>query len=201
MSRSRFGTIIQIGDVLVSEDVVLEYFACDYEKCRGACCIAGDSGAPLKEEELEKIEREYPVFSALMLPEGLDAVSKKGFFDIDRDGDIVTPLIEGSEACAYAHFTPDGNCLCSMERCFFAGKCCFRKPESCWLYPIRVTSLGEGRVALNVHTWDICKDAREKGRREDIRVYQFLKEPLTEIFGEEFYSALSLAASKLIAAS
>ena len=104
MSRSRFGTIIQIGDVLVSEDVVLEYFACDYEKCRGACCIAGDSGAPLKEEELEKIEREYPVFSSLMLPEGLDAVSKKGFFDIDRDGDIVTPLIEGSEACAYAHF-------------------------------------------------------------------------------------------------
>jgi len=202
MSRDRrFGTIIQIGDILVSEDVVTEFFACDYAICKGKCCIAGDSGAPLEEAELEKIERNYEVFSPLMLPEGRAAVERTGFFDIDRDGDIVTPLVEGTEACAYAHFTQDGSCLCAMERCFFAGKGSFRKPSSCWLYPVRVTKMPGGALALNVHNWDICREARERGRRENTRVYEFLKEPLTEVFGEEFYSALSAAASMLIASS
>ena len=66
MMERKFGTIIQIGDILVSEDVVTEYFACDYEVCRGACCIVGDSGAPMEEDEPEMIERDYPRFSALM---------------------------------------------------------------------------------------------------------------------------------------
>ena len=38
-----FGTIVEIGDILVSEDVILEYFACDYPVCKGKCCIVGDS--------------------------------------------------------------------------------------------------------------------------------------------------------------
>ena len=198
MSRnSSFGTLIEIGDILVSEDVVLEYFSCDYDICKGKCCIIGDSGAPLKEEELEPIEANYDVFSPLMRPEGRQAVEEKGFFEIDRDGDLVTPLVPGSEECAFCLFE-NGNCFCSMERQYFAGACSFRKPISCQLYPIRVKELGAGRLGLNLHRWDICRCAFEKGRREGIRVYQFLKEPLVRAFGEEFYEALCMAAEKVI---
>ena len=200
-SKKDFGTIIEIGDVLVSEDVILEYFACDYPVCKGKCCIVGDSGAPLKEEELEPLETNYPVYSPLMRPEGRAAVAAKGFFEIDREGDIVTPLVAGSEECAFCHFTADGSCLCAIERQFSQGHGTFRKPISCSLYPVRVVELGGGRVGLNLHRWDICKEAYEKGRREGIRVYEFLRGPLTEAFGEEFYSALSAAAKMLIAAS
>ena len=196
-----FGTIIEIGDVLVSEDVVLEYFACDYPKCKGCCCIIGDSGAPLKGEELEPLEANYPYYQELMRPEGRAAVEAKGFFEIDRDGDLVTPLVAGSEECAFCHFDSQGNCLCAIERQFCKGLGKFRKPISCSLYPIRVVDLGGGRVGLNLHRWHICKDAYEKGRREGIRVYEFLRGPLTEAFGQEFYSALSAAAKMLIAAS
>ena len=200
-SKSRFGTIIQIGDILVSEEVVLEYFACDYVLCKGCCCIIGDSGAPLSEEELEPIERNYPVYAPLMREKGRAAVAEKGFFEIDRDGDIVTPVVPGSEECAYTHFNADGSCLCAMEKCWFAGSCDFRKPISCQLYPIRVTQLPGGGKALNLHRWDICKDAYVKGKKEKVRMYEFLREPLIRAFGEEFYSALSAAAIRLIAAS
>jgi hypothetical protein len=193
----RFGTIVEIGDVLISEEVILEYFACDYPVCKGQCCIIGESGAPLKEEELEPIEANYDVFSPLMRPEGRQAVEEKGFFEIDRDGDLVTPLVPGSEECAFCLFE-NGNCFCSMERQYFAGACSFRKPISCQLYPIRVKELGAGRLGLNLHRWDICRCAFEKGRREGIRVYQFLKEPLVRAFGEEFYEALCVAAEKVI---
>ena len=197
----KFGTIIEIGDVLVSEDVILEFFACDYPVCKGKCCIIGDSGAPLKEEELEPLEEAYPVFAPLMRPEGRSAVQAKGFFEIDREGDIVTPLVPGSEECAFCHFGPDGSCFCAIERQFDKGLCKFRKPISCSLYPIRVVELGGGRVGLNLHRWHICNEAYEKGRREGIRVYEFLRGPLTDAFGQEFYSALEAAAKMLIAAS
>lgn len=199
--KSRFGTIFEIGDCLVSEEIITEYFACDYEKCKGCCCIIGDSGAPLREDDLDKIEEAYPAFSPLMQETGRKVVEEKGFFEIDRDGDIVTPLCPGTEECAFTHFDVRGNCFCAIERCHFSGGCRFRKPSSCWLYPIRVTELRNGRHALNLHQWDICKDAFEKGRREGVRVYEFLREPLTEIYGEEFYSALSEAARRFIADS
>lgn len=197
MGKGRFGTIIQIGDILVSEDVVMDFFACDYAVCRGACCIAGDSGAPLEERETESLERDYPAYGALMSPEGRAAVDGKGFFEIDRDGDIVTPLMAPATPgardlpCAFCHFGAGGECLCAIE---MAGRV---KPVSCSLYPVRVTRLTGGGLALNIHHWDICKPAFEKGRREKVRAYQFLKNPLTKTFGEDFYEALEAAAKHL----
>ena len=194
MSAADFGTIVQIGDTLISEEVVSEWFSCDYEVCRGKCCIVGDSGAPLGEDELESLERNYPVYSDLMQSKGRAAVSRLGFFDIDRDGDLVTPLCEGSEECAYCFFEGAGNCLCAMERRWFEGRCDFRKPISCQLYPIRITRMPGGGEALNLHRWDICRDAFEKGKREGTRVYQFLKDPLVRKYGQEWWDMLDAAA-------
>ena len=136
-------------------------------------------------------------YSGLMTPQGRAAVDAKGFFEVDRDNDIVTPLMapDGERTqdlpCAFCHFGAAGECLCAIE---MAGRV---KPASCSLYPIRVTRLTGGGLALNVHHWDICKPAFEKGRREGIRVYQFLKNPLTKSFGEDFYEALCAAATHL----
>lgn len=198
MSEREFGIIVQIGDVLVSEDVFTDFFACDYEKCKGICCIEGDAGAPLSESEPGELERAYPAYSALMTERGLSAVAENGFFEMDRDGDLVTPTDKETGECAYSHLDSEGNCLCAIEKCYLAGKCRFRKPVSCQLYPIRVTNLTGGGRALNVHHWKICADAVGKGRREGVRVYQFLKEPLIREFGEEFYEALCAAAVQVL---
>lgn len=191
------GTIIEIDDCLVSEEILTEYFACDYEKCKGCCCVIGDSGAPMEECEAGAIEKNYPIFSPIMTDAGRAAVASKGFFEIDMDGDMVTPLVPGSEECAYTIFDEEGNCFCSMERCWFQGKGDFRKPISCWLYPIRITTLRNGMRALNLHRWHICQDAFAKGKKENVRVYEFLREPIERYFGEDFYQALCEAAKML----
>ena len=159
--------------------------------------MIGDSGAPMEECEAEAIEKNYGIFSPIMTEAGRAAVADKGFFEIDMDGDMVTPLVPGSEECAYTLFDDEGNCFCSMERCWFQGKGDFRKPISCWLYPIRITQLSNGTRALNLHRWHICQDAFAKGKKEKVRVYEFLREPIERYFGEEFYSALSEAAKML----
>lgn len=203
MNGSGFGTIIEIGNVLVSEDVVCEFFACDYEACKGVCCIEGDSGAPLEESELEGLEEGYSSYSALMTREGRARVDEVGFFEVDRDGDLVTPCIasEPSGACAFCHFAALSAespapafppALCAIE---MAGK---QKPVSCALYPIRITKLPGGGMALNLHRWKICSAAFEKGRREGVRAYEFLKGPLVRRFGPDFYEALCAAARHIL---
>lgn len=191
MSERKFGAIIQIGDILVSEDIVDEYFACDYAACKGRCCIEGDSGAPVDEDELAPLLEAYPKCRQYMSDEGCEVVENEGVATIDREGDLVTTLIGGGGACSFCSFCEDGSVLCAIER---AG---LRKPASCSLYPIRVTKLSGGGQALNLHRWNICKDAFRKGRKENIPVYRFLKKPLIAVYGKEFYDALDAAAKHL----
>lgn len=184
-------SIIQIGDCLVSTEIFTEYFSCDYGVCKGVCCVIGDSGAPLEDSEPGDLERNYRFYSGLMGDRGRKKVETSGFSEVDIDGDLVTPLVPETEECAYCSFDADGGCFCTVERCWMSGRGDFRKPVSCWLYPIRITKLGSGLLALNLHRWDICRCAFEKGRRENIRVYEFLREPLIHRFGEDFYREMS----------
>ena len=188
-------SIIQIGDCLVSSEIITEYFACDYPVCRGACCVIGDSGAPLEDSEPVALEEGYRYYSGMMGEENRRVVETSGFSVVDMDGDLVTPLVPRTEECVYSAFDSEGNCFCTVERNFLAGRGSFRKPVSCWLYPIRVSVLGNGLYALNLHRWDICRCAFEKGRKEGIRVYEFLKEPLVCRFGEDFYKELEETAA------
>ena len=111
MNKRDFGVILQIGDVLVSEEVITAWFACDYPVCKGVCCIEGDSGAPLDEDEPEALERDYGAFSSLMSERGRRTVSEKGFFEIDIQNDMVTPVVPLTNECAYACIEEGGNCL------------------------------------------------------------------------------------------
>ncbi len=199
MEEKQYPACFAIGDILVSADIITEYFACDYPVCRGACCIIGDSGAPLDESEPEEIEKSYPLFSPLMSPQGREVVQRTGFFEIDVTGEMVTPLMGRGGECAYCTYDENDNCLCAIERAYCRRQennekgPAFRKPLSCELYPIRVSAFRDGTVALNLHRWDICRDAFARGRREGIRVYQFLRAPIIRAWGEEFYKALEAA--------
>lgn len=186
--------MIQIEDALISFDIFEKNFCCDLAVCKGKCCIEGDSGAPLEEDEPEKISREYEQIKAYMKPEGICAVEEQGWAVTDRDGDLVTPLIAGRE-CAYA-IDENGACWCAIEKAWTEGKCSFRKPQSCHLYPIRISRYGDFE-ALNYNKWDVCACARIKGEQEGIPLYRFLKEALIARYGEEWYEQLEYAAKEI----
>lgn len=196
MSNKKRAFIFEIGNCLVSSDILTEYFACDYEQCQGCCCIIGDSGAPLEKEEEQLFKDEFNNYKEFMTVEGLRAIDAQGYAVVDSDGDLVTPLVNNEE-CAYVSFDQDRNCLCSVDKAHYCGKSKFKKPISCWLYPIRVSEFSNGTFALNLHRWNICANAFEKGKKEKVLVYKFLREPIIHKFGEEFYSALEEAAKSL----
>lgn len=190
--------MIIIDDIIVSPEILTEHFACDYEKCGGVCCVIGDSGAPMFEEEAQLIEENYEKISPLMPLVGREKVSQVGFFEIDGDGDCVTPLVSDGQECVYCNFEENGACYCAIERSYCRGGSKFVKPISCRLYPIRVSNLSSGMTALNLHRWEICKDAFAKGKKEGIPVFRFLEKPLKDAFGDEFYEALESAYNQFV---
>lgn len=177
-----------VGNCIVSEDLADRCFCCDLAKCKGACCVEGDSGAPVEEDEVVVLERILPEVKPYMTPEGLKAVEEQGVAVRDKDGDLGTPLINQKE-CAYICY--DGDlALCAIEKAFRDGKIDWKKPISCHLYPVRIENYREF-MAVNYHKWDICKCAVEQGKTCGVPLYEYLKEPLIRKFGEDWYEELA----------
>jgi hypothetical protein len=183
--------MIIIDDKLVSDEIFEKKFVCDLNACKGGCCVAGDSGAPLEAEELGIIDDYYDDIKPFMRKEGIRAVEEQGRYLVDSDGDYVTPLVNGEE-CAFVTFTKEGIAKCSIEAAWEKGVIPFKKPISCHLYPIRVTPLKTGE-ALNYHNWSVCGAACSLGEQMGVQVYKFLREPLIRKYGSEFYEQLEAA--------
>jgi hypothetical protein len=183
--------MIEIDKAIVSLELIEQNFVCDTSICKGACCVHGDSGAPLETVESETLKKIYPKVKPYMQLSGIQTIDKEGVAVIDTDGDLVTPLIDGKE-CAFTYFE-NGEAKCAIEKAWFEKKVSFRKPVSCWLYPIRITKCNDFD-AVNYHRWDICKCAVAKGEKEKTPVYVFLKEPLTQKYGSDWYTELEIAA-------
>lgn len=178
--------MIAIDNTLVSDDLFTVCFCCNLGKCKGCCCIEGDAGAPLEKDEVALLEKYYPFYKEYMTQEARNIVEMKGFSEVfPPDGNLGTPLVNG-RACVYLTQGEGGISYCAVERAFREGKIPFRKPVSCHLFPVRIESFAE-YDAVNFFDWDICRDAKVRGRREGIPVFRFLKEPLIERYGEGWY--------------
>jgi len=183
--------MLEIGRTIVSLDVLEKQFLCDLLKCKGACCVEGDSGAPVTPEEVEAIKEAYPEVQTYISESHQEEIRKQGFAVTDHEGDLVTPLVSNRQ-CVYT-YEEKGILKCGIEKAFLDGKIKFRKPVSCHLFPIRITEY-KRFDAVNYQQIDICKPGRQCGKSEKLPLYVFLKEPLIRKYGEEWYAQLSYAA-------
>lgn len=188
--------MLQIQNTLVSLDLIERFFECDLSSCLGACCIEGDAGAPLSEEELARLKEIMPKVYPLLSPAAQRVVDEQGPAYYDQDGDLVTSIVDGRD-CIFTTYAPGGMCLCALEKAHREGKIPFFKPQSCHLYPVRLKEY-DGFTAVNLHRWKICKCAEVLGRKNKIRAYEFLKQPLINKFGQEWYDELELTAREYL---
>ena len=181
--------MIQIGNTTISDDLVDQHFLCDLEKCKGACCVEGDAGAPLNAEEIVLLPQIIDRIKPYLRKEGVEAIEQQGTFVLDFEQETVTPLIKEKE-CAYVIFE-NGIAKCGIEKAYFDGAVTFRKPVSCHLYPIRIRRNGT-YTFVNYDRWSICEPARLKGVREHVPLREFVKESLIRRFGKEWYKELRM---------
>lgn len=192
MEETEETIMLQIKDTLVSLDLAEQFFCCDISQCLGQCCIDGDAGAPITEEERDKLNAILPEIEKDLLPRAVEKIREEGTSYTDPDGDLVTQIVDGQN-CIYTCYAPGGVCMCAVEKACNEGRTGgFRKPASCALYPVRLTKYPTF-TAINYHRWKICRSAEQNGKRLGIRLYQFLRGPLTDYFGKEWYDELCQA--------
>lgn len=187
--------LLEIGTVLVHEEIIKENFVCNLDRCKGACCVKGDSGAPLAKDEIHILEEVYPKVKQFMTEKGIEAIEQQGTHVLDFDGDLTTPCVDGNKECAYVTWE-HGITKCAIEKAYEQGVIEWKKPISCHLYPIRITEYPAFDV-LNYDRWHICHAACTHGDALKVTVYSFLKDPLIRKYGESWYRELEESAKAM----
>lgn len=187
--------MVQIENTLISFDIFDQQFICDLTKCKGICCVEGESGAPVESDEKEILEQLVEVVWDDLAPEAQEIILQQGPTYKDLDGELVTSIVKGKD-CVFTCYDANGWCKCAIEKAFEEGKTNFKKPISCHLYPIRLQKYKD-YTAVNYHQWSVCECARKLGKKERLPLYKFLKEPLIRKFGEKWYHELEICAKEL----
>lgn len=187
--------MIQIGETIISEELIENEFVCNLSTCKGACCIEGDAGAPIEESELKILEKIYDKVAPYLTKKGREAIEKQGVYIKGEDGDWETPLIDNAD-CAYVIRNEKGWALCAIEQAYNDGKIDWKKPVSCHLYPVRLQKY-TSFTAVNYNRWHICSDACTLGKQLQVPVYQFVKEALIRKFGKDWFDELTMVAEHL----
>lgn len=186
--------MIQIDDTIVALDVIEDNFLCDLSVCMGECCVEGESGAPLENDEVKILEEILPLVWDDLSPKARKVIDAQGVAYKDTDGEMVTSIVNGKD-CVFTYYDEKGICKCAIEKAYHEGKTNFYKPISCHLYPIRLQQYREF-TAVNYHKWSICQAAIALGKKEGLKIYQFLKTPLIRRFGQAWYDELCLVAEE-----
>lgn len=172
--------------VLVSDDLVDAPFCCNLSACHGACCVQGDSGAPLEADERSELEAILPAVRPYLRPEALQVIETDGVWEEVGKGEYATSCVDGAE-CVFV--TYDGPVAkCAIQKAHAQGRIDFPKPISCHLFPVRVERLGDVD-ALNYEHVALCLPAQGMGRRMGVTLSEFLREPLTRKYGNSWYEA------------
>jgi hypothetical protein len=190
--------MIAIENVLVSDQLVSEQFVCDLHKCKGACCVDGDAGAPLELAELKNIDEVFDAVVPYLDDTSKSEIERQGRFVYDKEFGWVTPTIN-SKICVYGITDANGIVKCGIEQAYLDGKIKWKKPISCHLFPVIAKKSKDGFTSYANYEprEDHCKAACAMGKKLKVPVYVFLKEPLIRKFGTDFYDALEATASHL----
>jgi hypothetical protein len=180
--------MIVIQDTIISEELFDTKFTCHLEKCKGACCVEGDRGAPLAPQDIEEITNNIEAIKPYMTPAYLKTMEQEGFYEIDDDGEPVTTCQPTGE-CNFVVYDNTGTTQCAIELAHKAGAIDYKKPISCHLYPVRLQKY-KHYTAVNYSQWDICSPACTLGQELNMPVYAFLKDALIRKFGADWYNEL-----------
>ena len=175
-----------LGHAVIDDDIATARFCCDTAVCKGSCCVLpGARGAPLEEAELEELRQSVPAVLGYLPPESVALIESFGPME-GVPGDYATRCV-GDRDCVFVYREKDV-ARCALEKAYVEGRTRWRKPISCHLFPIRVRRWGDHYIRYE--RIPECAGGRTRGEADNVRLVDFLKDPLTRAYGEDFYAQL-----------
>jgi hypothetical protein len=178
--------MIRVGDVILSEDIATSKFACNLSRCKGACCVVGDAGAPVSKEEIPVLRKAFRTLKKELNPEAVKIAEKEGVVKGSaKDGFEIT-CVESGE-CIFVQKDDQGVATCAIQSSFYDGNFAWEKPISCHLYPVRLKKVAGFEYANFEYIPQLCSAGCRRGEDENIYLADFLKSALVRRYGIEWY--------------
>lgn len=177
--------MFQVHDIILSEDIATTKFACDIGRCKGACCVVGDAGAPVEKKELPVLRKAYDYLKPELRADAVLEVEKNGLVKENKSGEFELACTDNA-ACVFVVYEKDV-AICAIQKAYQEKRFSWEKPISCHLFPIRISKIGGFEYANYQYVPSICSSACERAQREGIYLADFLKSALERKYGKTWY--------------
>lgn len=188
--------MFKVQDTILSEDIATAMFVCDLPKCKGACCVVGDAGAPVSEEEIPKLKKAFELLEDELHPQSKKTVVEQGLVQETSYGGKRLSCRDNRE-CVFVSYSKDGIAYCMIQKAFLNGRIDWEKPLSCHLYPLRLRRIGDFDYANFEYIDRLCAAACTKGEKEELYLSDFLEKPLVRRYGKEWYDEFVVACKEI----
>lgn len=178
--------MFNVGNVIISEDVALSKFACDLPRCKGACCVVGNAGAPVSKDEIPVLHKLYRKLKGELRPEAVEVAEKDGVV-IGNEQKGYELACVGDAECIFVKYDENEVAYCAIQKAYMEGRVDWEKPISCHLFPVRIKKIAGFEYMNFEYVADLCSAACAKGKKEGVYLADFLKRPLERRYGADWY--------------
>lgn len=179
--------MFKVKNTILSDDIATAKFECDLPRCKGACCVVGDAGAPVAKGEIPVLHKAYQVLKDEMRPESVEVAEREGVvIGSEKSGYEIATV--NKQECIFVKYDEDEVAYCAIQKAYFEGRFNWEKPISCHLFPVRLKRIAGFDYANFEYVPKLCSVACEKGENENTHLAEFLEKPLVRRYGKEWFS-------------
>ena len=184
--------MIKVRDTIIADDVATAQFACDLPRCKGACCVVGDAGAPVVKGEIPILHKAYRLLKDELNPEAVEVAERDGVVVGSEKVGYEISCVDDAE-CIFVKYDDQKVAYCTIQKAYYEGRINWEKPLSCHLFPIRLKKIAGFEYINYEYVPSICSSACEKGKNEKIYVSDYLERPLVRRYGQDWYDEFKAA--------
>lgn len=177
--------MFKVEHVILSDDIATTKFACDLNRCKGACCVVGDAGAPVDRSEIPVLRKAYRTLKNRLRDRAREVVEVEGV--VKRNGSNYELNCTDDQECIFVTYNEEGVAECAIQKAYLNGEFDWEKPISCHLFPLRLKKIAGFEYVNYEYVPKICSPACDRGEREGIYLSDFLEKALVRRYGESWY--------------
>ncbi|MFD2532501.1 DUF3109 family protein [Gracilimonas halophila] len=179
--------MFKVKNTILSDDIATAKFACDLPRCKGACCVVGDAGAPVSKNEIPVLHKAYKLLKDELRTDSVKVAESEGVVvGSEKAGYEIATVNE--QECIFVKYDENEIAYCAIQRAYFEGRFKWEKPISCHLFPVRLKRIAGFDYANFEYVPKLCSVACEKAEKENIHLAEFLEKPLVRRYGEEWFA-------------
>jgi hypothetical protein len=178
--------MFRVKDVILSEDIATAKFACNLTRCKGACCVVGDAGAPVDKDEIPVLRKAFKQLKDELSPRAVEKAEKEGVVLGNSEEGYEINCIDSGE-CIFVKTDKLGIAKCAIQDAYYDSRFNWEKPISCHLYPVRLKNIGGLQYANFEYIPELCSAGCKHGKSTGTYLSNFLEKALVRRYGREWF--------------